>query len=478
MLADLLLWIRARSTPVGVLSGRVCTSYHTPLLFLSALFRFDLSTMRFPKFLRFLLPSKSRPFFDLLPDRIEQALSNVSLRSLVTRLRRRRHDSTFNSTSERPRRQIFVDVSVISENDAGTGIQRVVRSLAFELALRTLDEWDIRFVSASRHRPYRVIAWPERASGGDENEMRAEHGDIFVGLDYSLDAIRGNRRQLRRFRRDGGRLWFLVHDLLPLNRPDWFSRNTVIRYRSWLGILAGTADGFLCNSEQTRFELAEALAKEFGLAQGYDAAVLPMGYSIQGSAASPQAPKKEGVPPRIDITQPFVLMVGTVEPRKGHVDIIEAFDRLWDGGVEERLVLVGRKGWQVQALCERIVNHIEFGNKLFWFDDVDDLELSHFYEACNGVIIASYAEGFGLPLLEALGYAKPVLARDIPIFHTFAANGVHHFPANADHSTLARSIRAWVHGIRAGKIEIIAPRSSWSESASALISAVSRAATL
>ena len=448
------------------------------LVVLSAFFRFDLRTMRFPKFLRFLLPSKSRPFFDLLPDRIEQALSNVPLRSLVTRLRRRRHDSTSNSTSERPRRQIFVDVSVISENDAGTGIQRVVRSLAFELALRTLDEWDIRFVSAARHRPYRVIAWPDRASGGDENEMRAEHGDIFVGLDFSLDAIRGNRGQLRRFQRDGGRLWFLVYDLLPLNRPDWFSRNMVIRYRSWLGILAGAADGFLCISEQTRVELAEALAREFGLAQGYDAAVLPMGYSIQDSAASPQAPNKKGVSPRIDLTQPFVLMVGTVEPRKGHVDIIEAFDRLWDGGVEERLVLVGRKGWHVQALCERIVNHIEFGNKLFWFDDVDDLELSQFYEACNGVIIASYAEGFGLPLLEALGYAKPVLARDIPIFHTFAANGVYHFPANADHSTLARSIRAWVDGIRAGKIEIIAPQSSWSESASALISAVSREATL
>lgn len=434
--------------------------------------------MRFPKFLRVLLPLKSRTFFDLLPDRIEQALSKVPLRSLVTRLHRRRHGSRFNSTPERPRRQIFVDVSVISKNDAGTGIQRVVRSLAFELALRALDGWDIRFVSASRHRPYRVIAWPDGALGGDETEMRAEHGDIFVGLDYSLDAIRGNRRQLRRFRRDGGRLWFLVHDLLPLNRPDWFSRNTVTRYRSWLGILAGTADGFLCNSEQTRLELAEALTREFGLSQGYDAAVLPMGYSIQDSGASPQAPTKGGVPPRIDLTQPFVLMVGTIEPRKGHVDIIEAFDRLWDGGVEERLVLVGRTGWYVQALCERIVNHIEFGNKLFWFDDVDDLELSEFYKACNGVIIASYAEGFGLPLIEALGYAKPVLARDIPIFHTFAANGVHHFPASADHSTLARSIRAWVHGIRAGKIEIIAPRSSWSESANALISAVSREATL
>lgn len=430
--------------------------------------------MRFPKFLRFRLPSTTRSFFDLLPDRLEQAVSNVPLRSLVTRLRRRRRDNTDISTPERPRRQIFIDVSVISKNDAGTGIQRVVRSLALELASRNFDELDIRFVSATRHRPYRVINWPERASGGEENEMIAAHGDVFVGLDYSLDAIRGNRRQLRRFRSDGGTLWFLVHDLLPLNRPDWFSRNTVIRYRSWLGTLAGTADGFLCNSEQTHFELAEALAKEFGLVQGYDAAVLPMGYSIESSGNTSQAPKNGGGSPRFALDQPFVLMVGTIEPRKGHIDIIQAFDHLWEGGVEERLVLVGRRGWHVEGLCDRIANHIEFGKKLFWFDDVEDLELAQFYEACDGVIIASYAEGFGLPLLEALGYAKPVLARDIPIFHTFAANGVHHFPADADYSTLARSIRAWVQQIRAGNIEIIVPRSNWFGSASALVRAVLR----
>jgi hypothetical protein len=92
-------------------------------------------------------------------------------------------------------------------------------------------------------------------------------------------------------------------------------------------------------------------------------------------------------------------------------------------------------------------------------------------------LISRLCGRFRPPLLEALGYAKPVLARDIPIFHTFAANGVHRFPADADHSTLARSIRAWVHEIRAGKIEIIASRSSWPESASALIGAVSREAT-
>lgn len=379
-----------------------------------------------------------------------------------------------NSCGTKARRRIYVDVSVISANDAGTGIQRVVRSLAIELGSRSLDEWEMLFVSANSKLPYRVTTWPYLADGVDEKEMKAEPGDIFIGLDYSLDAIRGNHRQLRRFRRDGGRLWFLVHDLLPLQRPDWFSPNTVIRYRSWLGIIAGVADGFLCNSKQTRSELEEALGREFGLTQGYYTEVLPMGYSIQADEGPPKMLANGRVSPRVDLTQPFVLMVGTLEPRKGHSDIIEAFDELWGQGIEENLVLIGRRGWHVEALCERITSHTEFRKKLFWFDDVEDPELSEFYEACDGVIVSSYAEGFGLPLLEALGFSKPVLARDIPIFHIYAANGVHHFPADANTSILARSIQAWVDKIKSGAIKIVTPESGWPESANILLASVTK----
>jgi hypothetical protein len=87
--------------------------------------------------------------------------------------------------------------------------------------------------------------------------------DVFIGLDYSLTPCAitaGNWRPAWR-----GALWFLVHDLLPQEKPEWFSRNTVIRYRAWLGILADTADGFLCNSLQTEQDLKRNLDHEFAL---------------------------------------------------------------------------------------------------------------------------------------------------------------------------------------------------------------------
>lgn len=371
--------------------------------------------------------------------------------------------------------RLFVDVSVISAHDAGTGIQRVVRALALALPDEAAAHWDIRFVAArGPRRPYHCITWPGAVDQGKGEPIAARPGDVFLGLDYSLDDIRWHRSQLDRFRRDGGQLWFLVHDLLPLRQPHWFSRNTVIRYREWLSILAGLADGFLCNSAYTERELMLALTEVFGLGGGYHTQVLPMGYDVLDSAlpeATPTVPADHGA---FEALQPFILMVGTLEPRKGHADIVGAFGQLWRNGCTHHLVIIGRLGWRVDALRELIEKHPELNSRLFWFDDIDDFGLVAAYKACAGVIVASYGEGFGLPLIEALGYGKPVLARDLPVFRPHEANGVHYFPEEAGPVTLADSIQRWLSAINAGEIAITPPLADWQQSARILLEALAR----
>ncbi|MDD3800322.1 MAG: glycosyltransferase, partial [Novosphingobium sp.] len=361
------------------------------------------------------------------------------------------------------------------DHDAGTGIQRVVRALA--LALPEKDaRWDVRFVSARRKRRYHCIAWPDRSHFIEAEEMRARPGDVFVGLDYSLDAVRRHRSQLARFRREGGSLWFLVHDLLPLNRPEWFSRNTVIRYRAWLGILARIAEGFLCNSPQTEIELKDALADVHGLTDGYRTQVLPMGHAIidEGSDGGTDRATVAAPPPapRFDTSTPFALMVGTLEPRKGHGDVLAAFDVLWRQGRSDRLVLVGRLGWQVDALRDMILAHPELGRRLLWFDDVEDAELLGIYATCTGVIIASHGEGFGLPLIEALARGRPVLARDLPVFRMHEGLGVHFFPVDSTARDLAEATRAWLVAAEAGAITVTPPSGNWREAAALMLRAM------
>jgi glycosyltransferase involved in cell wall biosynthesis len=373
-------------------------------------------------------------------------------------------------------RRIYVDLAVISHHDAGTGIQRVVRALALALTEASADKWEVRFVAADRRWPYHVITWPQAdkvidRAKVDRTPIAARPGDVFIGLDFALDTVRFHRAQLARFRRDGGSLWFLVCDLLPAERPEWFSANNVTRYKAWLEIIGGIADGFLCISQQTEDDLRRVLADRFGLEHGYATMIVPMGHAIMDSMLQEAAAT---APPtaRFDMTQPFSLMVGTLEPRKGHADIVAAFTEMWRQGADHRLVLVGRMGWQIEALRDTIRNHPEHGGKLLWFDDVGDLELEQIYQACEGVIIASHAEGFGLPLIEALGHLKPVLARDLPIFRIHAERGVRYFPASDDAPTLGACIADWVTDIRLGRAAVTAPDANWKQSAAVILAAL------
>lgn len=409
-----------------------------------------------------------QPFFELLPYRLEQAIGSRRLRS--ARIRRVRCSRREPVATPIRRRRLYVDVAVISKHDAGTGIQRVVRELALSLTHEAPEDCDIHFVAATRRRKYHLVPWPASLEPVDFTPIRAEPGDIFLGLDYSLDAVRRHRKQLTAFRRSGGALWFLVHDLLPLEKPEWFSTNTVIRFKAWLGILAGLADGFLCNSGQTEADLRRNLSREFGLTSGYRTAVLPMGHKV--SNPPPATSEFNYRHAELFSSEPFFLMVGTLEPRKGHADVLAAFSRLWAEGTPERLVLVGRTGWQVDGLCETIRNHPEHGRKLFWFNDVDDAELFDLYERCSGGIIASYGEGFGLPLIEFLGHEKPVLARDLAVFRSHAEMGVKYFPFAADAEILATHVRTWIADARSNKIQVSRPSTSWKTSSQTLLSAI------
>jgi alpha-1,2-rhamnosyltransferase len=108
-------------------------------------------------------------------------------------------------------------------------------------------------------------------------------------------------------------------------------------------------------------------------------------------------------------------MVGMISPRKNHALAIDAFDRLWSAGVDVRLAIAGNYGWDCTDLMDRIRSHPQFGQKLFWFKDVCDSELDYCYRHAAGLVTASFAEGFNLPIVEALSKGCPVLASDLPV---------------------------------------------------------------
>jgi glycosyltransferase involved in cell wall biosynthesis len=116
---------------------------------------------------------------------------------------------------------------------------------------------------------------------------------------------------------------------------------------------------------------------------------------------------------------------------------------LWAQHIDVNLVIVGKKGWMVDILAERINTHAEFGIRLFWLDGISDEYLESIYNSSTCLVSASEGEGFGLPLIEAAKQGIPIIARDLPVFREVA--GEHAFYFNGlSPEDLALAVTAWL----------------------------------
>ncbi len=370
-------------------------------------------------------------------------------------------------------RRFFVDVSVISKHDAGTGIQRVVGALFNEMTINPPKGFVICPVAATKKRPYRYIVWRgvgDRAANGQLVKVVA--GDLYFSLDFSTHAVYGNRSQIHQWKERGVEVGFFVHDLLPEHNPEWFSLASVLAYRKWIKQVAIFADFIICNSQNTREALLSHLHDRFGLTdKSIRCEAIPLGWDIRAAKFT------KGLPDSIESVlcalkqRVSVLVVGTLEPRKGYDQLLSAFDLLWSGGRECNLIIVGRAGWKTEELQQRLKFHRHNGNMLYWLDNASDESLEQLYVACDGVVVASMGEGFGLPLIEALGHLKPVLARDLPIFRELGLEGVDYFSGKSEEQ-LANELNDWLNRLEDCQIKVgKLPAQTWRESYLAFMSA-------
>lgn len=332
-------------------------------------------------------------------------------------------------------RRLLVDVSVIHKHDAGTGIQRVVRSIREELSLVVSPDVTVEHLVVRRLRDGYVTLDGQPVEGGPDA--------LFLGLDFATDAVFRSRHQLQRLRESGTPLWFVVHDVLPMSHPGWFTPASQLKYRRWMRTCAALADGILCVSPDTARQVEDLLTRRYRRTDLPRIVTITPGSNISPedrSIGTDRLPRAAHLAP--ETFAQAVLIVGTLEPRKGHADALDAFDLLWNEGHKVPLVLIGKVGWNTIALQRRIRGHEQFGKLLFWFDHASDDELHASYRHCRLTLVPSLAEGYGLPIDEALALGSPVLARDIPVFRRHAEGDVRYFPAGADPVDIAGAITA------------------------------------
>ncbi len=352
-----------------------------------------------------------------------------------------------------------MDISVFCQADAGSGIQRVVRNVSHELLRAAPEGIDVCFVAALKGQSgYRAVdrQWLCREDPPRPPPLHAlstlEVGpaDHFLGLDLAPRIVASRWRHFVAWRRRGASLWFVVYDMLPVEQPQWFAPGSVRHFRRWLSTLAVVADGALCISDVVREAFGHWLTHEVGLPQGaIPAVVIPLGSEL-GVPAGQRSDDDGAALPTEVARSGYVLMVGTLEPRKAHAEVLDAFEGLWAEGEGCALVIVGKPGWMVGQLLERIRAHPESGRRLMWLSQAGDSTLAALYAGCKGLVMASYGEGYGLPVVEALRHGKPVLARDLPIFREVSrgGGGMSYF-GSEDGRGLPSVLKQWIRTIDA-----------------------------
>jgi len=372
-------------------------------------------------------------------------------------------------------KQLLVDVSEIFQKDSRTGIQRVVRSILLHLHKYPPDGYRVRPVFASRKQKYSYApksfgqTYPHQLYNNDSSIVHVNSGDVFLGLDLTAHLLPLHIDQLIQWKCNGVKIHVLVYDLLPVMYPDWFNPKSSKNFKAWLKTLAITADSLICISNSVKTELECWLNKKYSLPSG----MIPVSKITLGADIVSSVPSK-GMPRNVKKLKETlsgnltVLMVGTIEPRKGHGFVLDAFEKLWRRDFNINLILVGKRGWKTEELQQRIITHPKNQISLFWFDNASDELLDMLYQDCTGVIVASQAEGFGLPLIEAGYHNKPVLARDIPVLREIGGDFATFFSGNETES-LDMEIENWLSGIANGREQKSFQPLNWQASANELL---------
>lgn len=232
-----------------------------------------------------------------------------------------------------------------------------------------------------------------------ELEYRPPPGAVFLDIEGSWYDPTPRSELLPELRGRGVHTMAFVHDVMPVVHPEWFTPLHRSVYRDWIEAHLRHTERFLTNSQHTASELRDVAARS---GTTVEPVVVPLGGDLEV-----RDPRPVPLPDRMER---FLLVVGTLEPRKNQELVLDAFERLLPRHPDLGLVLVGKEGWMVDRLVARLRRHPERDRRLLWLGGVHDEELEWLYQHAFLCVAPSRYEGLGVPVREALARGRATLA--------------------------------------------------------------------
>lgn len=210
------------------------------------------------------------------------------------------------------------------------------------------------------------------------------------------------RRLITRF---GAKPIFFVHDLIPIEYPEYCFAGEDARHQEKIAFVLRHAQAIITNSQATY----EAL-------KSYHQDLPP---SIVAWLASSFKHSEQTSRP---FNKPYFVLNSTIEPRKNHLLILQIWRKLQQKYKENtpHLFVIGKRGWECEQVLDMLERSKALKNTVTELNQCTDDELKAYIQHCQAMLMPSFAEGFGLGLVEALTLKVPVIASDLPVFREIA----------------------------------------------------------
>lgn len=207
------------------------------------------------------------------------------------------------------------------------------------------------------------------------------------------------------------RLVCMVHDLIPLTHPHFSRAGTPEKHALRMKHVLAWSSGILANSHSTLNALALFAAEN----------QLSLPPSVVTHLPAATLPEPSTVRP---LSEPYFVMLGTIEGRKNHLLMLDVWRRLINAYGEEtpRLLIIGQRGWACGPVLDALDHDRVLKQHMIELNDCDDAQLSNWLHHARALLFPSHVEGYGIPMVEALGLGVPVIASDLEVFHEIAGD--------------------------------------------------------